>query len=142
MVRVTIPTLGITEYRRNIDLDEGDSRRFTIPINLPSSTLPGEYTVEVFAHPTLSTSDFTDSDVFTINVPNCETQDEDDNSNADENNDPSEPIDVNVDENVVVSAVPVERATQSSNDDFYLILLSGLVVLLIIVLLLVLIKVK
>ena len=134
MVRVVIPELNINEIRRNIDLREGESRQVSVNVNLPNEVARGQYIVEVFAHPTTSTADFTDSRVFTVNVPSCDVSPEPQTPTEPQ----TPPIDVTTDDRVVVTGVPIQTATDET--DNYLILLAVLVGILIIIMLILLVK--
>ncbi|MFT4260813.1 MAG: hypothetical protein ACMXX9_00080 [Candidatus Woesearchaeota archaeon] len=140
MVQVNIPELNIQEFRRNLDLFTGDTRRVSFNLNIPSTTTPGQYIVEVYAHPTLTISDFTDTEVLTLTVGQCPTDvsDEEDTSSN------GLVVQPTSNETPVVVGVPVSQTTTTSsifeNQQTYLIILGVLVVLLLITVIILLAK--
>jgi hypothetical protein len=139
MVQVNIPRLGIQEFRRGLDMYTGDSRRVSFSLNIPQNTAPGQYTVELYAHPTTSTSDFTDAEVLTLTVGNCPTTTQNGGSNNGNVNNGGITIQPSQNESVVVGR-PV-TSQQTSNANVYVAILGVLVVVLFVTLIVVLLRV-
>lgn len=141
MVSVNIPSLNIQEFRRNLDLFTGDTRRVVFNLNIPENTPPGQYTVEVYGHPTTTISDFTDSEVLTLVVGNCPTT-----QPPSEGSTPGTGGQIIVqptqNESTVVVGRPVVQESGSIFQDqqTYIILLGIMVVLLFVTLIIVLLK--
>ena len=141
MVQVNIPSLNIQEFRRNLDLWVGDSSRVNFNLNIPRDARPGQYTVEVYAHPTVTVGDWTDSEVLTLQVGNCPT----DTTEPTQPSEPSNGIIVQPVDNQtpIVVGTPVTQPTTSGFQDqqLYIILLGAIVVILAILLIILLIKI-
>ena len=139
MIQVSIPELNIQEFRRNLDMFTGDTARSTFSLNIPSDTPQGQYFVELYAHPTTSTTSWTDSEVLTLFVGTCPT------TTPLEPSPPEESVVVIPadDQAPVVVGQPIAQTSSSSifeDAQTYVIILAILVVLLFVALIVLLIK--
>ncbi|MFP4567862.1 MAG: hypothetical protein ACLFN8_02875 [Candidatus Woesearchaeota archaeon] len=136
-IRYNLFEFGLSEWDRSLNLYSGDSRRMSRSLTIPQSASPGEYFLEVIAHPRMSSSSDTSSEILSFMVRDCEPIDEDDDGDDDKDEDDSgvitpPPVDV------VVPGTPVEdvSGTKSSifdkDSNLYIILLTALVVLLLV----------
>ena len=138
MVRVVNQELGISEFRRPLDIRRGDFLQSTITFNLPSNAQPGEHILEVYAHPTQSTGDWTDAELVTIFIPNCDEATQPETPTTPPPTDGG--IVVQPGDPVVVPGVPVSQAPRRGFSDGYLIALTILVAILAVIVIVLLVK--
>ncbi len=125
MIRATIMDLNINQLRRDIDIFWGDTRTYNIGFEIPRDTTPGEYFVEVYAHPTRSVTDYTDTDILSFTVLECPTDVVDEEPEEEEVEETETPP-------PVVIGQPIERTEERTflGDDTYVLILTALVVML------------
>lgn len=139
MVQVNIPRLGIQEFRRGLDMYTGDARRVNFNLNIPQNAAPGQYTIELYAHPTTATNDFTDTEILTLTVGSCPTTTPPPGSGNNGDVNGGIVIQPVQNETVVVGRPVTSQST--SNTQAYVVVLAVLVVILFITLIVVLLKV-
>ncbi len=123
MMRARVLDLDITQLRRDIEIDRSERRTINLGIDIPEDTTPGEYFIDLYAHPTRSTTDYTDTEVLSFVVEQCPTDEEEVEEEEEIEEEEIPPV---------VIGEPVERTEDRGlfDGDAYLVVLSGLVVML------------
>jgi hypothetical protein len=126
-VRFNLPELNINEWERNINLDYDQSRQITRFLTIPQNAALGEYYLEVIAHPRMTSTADTTSELLLFNVRACgPVNDDDDNDTIII----TPPVD-----DVIVPGTPVSEAVGKRQSLFgmdntvYIVLLTALTVL-------------
>lgn len=128
-VWVEIPSLGIQEFRRNIRIDEFDRSSVSFSLRVPSDASNGQHVIELYANPTLSASDFSDSRLIDLFVTGCGEEDEEDEEEEDTNGIDIVPGDIHTQPIVVGQPITDDR-----NNEFLLTaLLVGVLVMFVLV---------
>lgn len=157
MVKVSIPDLDVYEYRRNLEVDQGDNERYTTTLNIPRNSNPGTYTVEVNVYSENDLDELRDTQLLELTIRECQettnggTNDNDEDSNSGTTNGGTTIISPNntgqtTTGTTSVTGTPVSSASGSSglfggSGDGYLIGLGVVVLILIVLVVLLLIAV-
>ena len=126
-VRYYVPELNINEWERNIVLDYDDSRTITKFFDVPKDAIPGEYFMELIAHPRMTSTSDTSTEILMFNVRSCEPVKEDEKEDT--------VVVVPPVQEVVVPGTPISEATGKKTSIFdkdsnvYVVLLTALIVL-------------
>ena len=144
MVQFEVDELDVSEFIRNLEVDEGDAEDVSTSHRFDQRPNSGEYIVDITAYTEQSTNSDTDRESTTLVVDDCATEEESDtdngdNGNNDESEEDNEPIVVErppANGNTQVPGTPVVsqpgQPIEDSTDNTFVYVLAGLVGVLIV----------